>query len=105
MTAAQLEEANNNIAVVDRIVQRALQTLDDGVSAPQWECDDTLHECAPVCVESMGVARSKVSGERAGSACRCCSIFNEVHAYYIILEVFLMMCSHIRRVFHDVHAY
>jgi hypothetical protein len=57
--------------------ERALQTLDDGVSAPQWECDDTLHECAPVCVESMGVSRSKVSPDKCSAVkpnpcgCRC----------------------------------
>ena len=31
--------------------QRVLQTQDNGVSLTQFECDDTLYECQPVCVE------------------------------------------------------
>ena len=34
---------------------RQLQTLDNGVSASptRYECDDTLFECEPVCVETV----------------------------------------------------
>ena len=31
--------------------RRVLQTQDNGVSLTQFECDDTLYECQPVCVE------------------------------------------------------
>ena len=31
--------------------ERVLQTQDNGVSLTQFECDDTLYECQPVCVE------------------------------------------------------
>jgi hypothetical protein len=57
--------------------ERALQTQDDGLEVTQFECDDTLFECQPVCVETMGVARSKVSvgkcsGVKPGQcSCRC----------------------------------
>ena len=36
---------------------RQLQTLDDGVSATRYECDDTLFECEPVCVETVTEGR------------------------------------------------
>jgi len=57
--------------------ERVLQEQDDGVSAARFECDDTLFECQPVCVETMGVTRSKVSAEKCSGikpedcSCRC----------------------------------
>ena len=32
---------------------RQLQTLDNGVSMMRYECDDTLFECEPVCIETV----------------------------------------------------
>ena len=32
---------------------RRLQTLDNGVSTKRYECDDTLFQCEPVCVETV----------------------------------------------------
>merc|ERR1719506_2885678 len=48
---------------------RQLQTLDNGVSTTRFECE-------PVCIETVGVARNKVSdsrcsGEQAPEACSC----------------------------------
>jgi hypothetical protein len=57
--------------------ERVLQTQDNGVSVTQFECDDTLYECQPVCVETMGVTRSKVSADKCSGvkpdecSCRC----------------------------------
>jgi hypothetical protein len=57
--------------------ERALQTQDDGLAVTQFECDDTLFECQPVCVETTGVTRSKVSVDKCPGvkpdqcACRC----------------------------------
>jgi len=56
---------------------RGLQTQDDGVTTTQYECDDTLFECQPVCMQTKGVTRSKVSDETCSGAkpthcnCRC----------------------------------
>jgi hypothetical protein len=57
--------------------ERVLQTQDNGVSVTQFECDDTLYECQPVCVETMGVTRSKVPVDKCSGvkpeecSCRC----------------------------------
>merc|ERR1719191_383636 len=57
---------------------RQLQTLDDGVSRTRYECDDTLFACEPVCVETIGKVRNKVSDSQCSEAqkpeacsCRC----------------------------------
>jgi len=56
---------------------RGLQAQDDGVTTTQYECDDTLFECQPVCMQTKGVTRSKVSDETCSGAkpthcnCRC----------------------------------
>jgi len=52
-------------------------TVDNGVSRTNFQCDDTLFECKPVCMETLGVVRNKVPDSKcAGSApdqcsCRC----------------------------------
>jgi len=58
--------------------ERQLQTLDDGVSTTRYECDDTLFACEPVCVETVGLVRNKVSDSQCSEAqkpeacsCRC----------------------------------
>merc|ERR1719213_447009 len=56
---------------------RGLQTQDDGVATTKYECDDTLFECQPVCMQTTGVTRTKVgdykcSGEKpTHCSCRC----------------------------------
>jgi hypothetical protein len=56
---------------------RGLQTQDDGVTTTQYECDDTLFECQPVCIQTKGVTRSKVSDASCSGVkpthcnCRC----------------------------------
>merc|ERR1719247_903781 len=57
---------------------RRLQTLDNGVSTKRYECDDTLFQCEPVCLETVGVVRNKVSDSQCNGAekpeacsCRC----------------------------------
>jgi hypothetical protein len=60
-----------------RLRSRRLQTQDDGVVTTKYECDDTLFECQPVCMQSQGVTRTKVgdykcSGEKpTHCSCRC----------------------------------
>jgi len=60
-----------------RLLGRDLQTQDDGVVATQYECDDTLFECQPVCMQTQGVTRSKVADDKCSGAkpdhcnCRC----------------------------------
>ena len=60
-----------------REAERSLQTQDNGVATTSFECDDTLFECEPVCVESVGVVRFKVSEEKCSGvkpdacSCRC----------------------------------
>jgi hypothetical protein len=61
-----------------RLRGRGLQTQDDGVATTKYECDDTLFECQPVCMQTTGVTRTKVgdykcSGEKpTHCSCRCC---------------------------------
>jgi hypothetical protein len=56
---------------------RGLQTQDDGVTTTQYECDDTLFECQPGCIQTKGVTRSKVSDASCSGVkptdcnCRC----------------------------------
>lgn len=58
--------------------ERALQAQDGGAeSQTRFECDDTLFECQPVCVATLGVTRSKVAPEMCRGvkpddcSCRC----------------------------------
>ena len=50
--------------------QRVLQTQDNGVSLTQFECDDTLYECQPVCVEPSPAFHYKEWCECDGKGCQ-----------------------------------
>jgi hypothetical protein len=56
---------------------RRLQTRRLEASEPFWGCDDTLFECAPICMRSHGVVTSKVSKTLCAGApldefkCKC----------------------------------
>jgi len=56
---------------------RGLQTQDTGVATTNFQCDDTLYECKPVCIETVGVVQNKVPDAKCAGAkpdicsCRC----------------------------------
>jgi hypothetical protein len=60
--------------------RRKLQARRLEASAPFWGCDDTLFECKPICMKTMGVATTKVSDTLCTSAPRdqcACMCFHE----------------------------
>jgi hypothetical protein len=77
-TSTHLTELITAIGGTRRLeaTERKLQTLDNGVSKTRYECDDTLFECEPVCVETVGLVRNKVSDSQCSAeqkldACSC----------------------------------